>query len=138
MGYAVAQVGELDGAFLKRARERLGVTAFGVNVMTLPPGTEWFEHTHERQDELYFVHAGRAGVRVEGEALELGPGALMHVEARTPRQLWNAGDTDLVVLMVGGCEGYVGRDGQLVNSERDLARRQAAAEGELDAIRRIV
>src|SRR5581483_4275360 len=104
--------------------------------MVLPPGTEWFEHTHERQDELYFVHRGTAGFRVDGEEFELGPGGIVHVEAATPRQVWNAGSEDLVLLMAGGKDGYVGRDGQLVHPERDLERRKRAAEGDLDAIRR--
>jgi mannose-6-phosphate isomerase-like protein (cupin superfamily) len=136
VGHAVVLLDQLEGTFLRRARERLGVTAFGVNVMVLPSGTEWFEHTHERQDELYFVHAGRAGLRVDTETLEVGPGGLVHVEAATPRQIWNAGDEDLIVLMVGGKDGYVGRDGQLVHHDRDFERRKAAGEGDLDAIRR--
>jgi uncharacterized cupin superfamily protein len=136
VGFSVASIEELEGRFLRRARERLGVTAFGLNVMVLPPGTEWFEHSHERQDELYFIHAGRGGLKIGDEIHELGPGGLAHVEAATPRQLWNAGDEDLVVLMVGGKDGYVGRDGKLVHHDRDFERRKAAGEGDLDAIRR--
>jgi hypothetical protein len=38
----------------------------------------------------------------------------------------NASETEeLVLLVVGGKEGYVERDGHLVDPERDLARRQA-------------
>ena len=33
------------------------------------------------------------------------------------------------MLAVGGKDGYVGRDGQLVDVERDLARRQAFTAG---------
>ena len=46
-----------------------------------------------------------------------------------PRRVSNAGDNDLVLLIVGGKGGYVGRDGQLVNEE-DLAKRQALGRGE--------
>ncbi len=135
MGYAHTTIGEAEGHFIRRLREALGVTAFGLNALVLPPGTEWLEHYHERQDELYFVHAGRAGFRVDGDELELGPGAMLHVESTTPRQVWNAGEEDLVLLMVGGKDGYVGRDGQLVNPD-DLERRKRAGEGDLDAILR--
>ena len=55
---------------------------------------------------------------------ELGPGGLCHVESTTPRRFSNVGDDDLVVLVVGGKDGYVGRDGQLVDPERDLERRR--------------
>ncbi len=136
MAWARLTIEEAGDGFVRRLREALGVTAFGLNAMVLPPGTEWFEHTHERQDELYFVHRGTAGFRVDGEEFELGPGGLVHVEAATPRQVWNAGSEDLVLLMAGGKDGYVGRDGQLVHPERDLERRKRAAEGDLDAIRR--
>jgi uncharacterized cupin superfamily protein len=135
MGYAHITIGEAEGRFIRRLREALGVTAFGLNALVLPPGTEWFEHYHERQDELYFVHAGRAGFRVGGDVLELGPGAMLHVESTTPRQVWNAGEDELVLLMVGGEGGYVGRDGQLVDPA-DLERRTRASEGDLQAIKR--
>ena len=136
MGSARVTMDEAGDGFMRRLREALGVSAFGVNALVLPPGTEWFEHYHERQDELYFVHRGTAGFRVDGEEFELGSGGLVHVESTTPRQVWNAGSEDLVLLMLGGKDGYVGRDGQLVHPERDLERRKRAAEGDLDAIRR--
>jgi hypothetical protein len=53
----------------------------------------------------------------------------VYVESTTPRKLTNATDEELVVLAVGGKEGYVGRDGQLVDVERDLPRRQAFTRG---------
>jgi uncharacterized cupin superfamily protein len=134
MGYGVTTIDELPG-FIRSIRRPLGVTAFGVNAIVLPPGTEWFKHWHEQQDELYFVHRGRAGFAVDGERFELGPGGVVHVEAATPRQLWNAGDDELVVLAVGGKGGYVERDGHLVDPA-DVERRRAAGQGDLDAIRR--
>ena len=47
---------------------------------------------------------------VGGDTFELGPGGLVHVESTTPRQATNVGDDDLVLLIVGGKDGYVGRD----------------------------
>jgi mannose-6-phosphate isomerase-like protein (cupin superfamily) len=111
------------------------VQAFGANALVLPPGTEWFNHFHEEQDELYFVHRGRAGFEVEGERFELGPGGCCHVESRTPRRFWNAGDEDLVILAIGGKDGYVERDGQMVDPA-DVERRKAVAAGDLSVIRR--
>jgi mannose-6-phosphate isomerase-like protein (cupin superfamily) len=92
----------------------------------MPPSYEGFLHFHERQDELYFVHRGRALVEVGGETREVGEGGLIHVEATTPRRVSNASDSeDLVLLVIGGKDGYVERDGQLVDPERDLERRRA-------------
>jgi mannose-6-phosphate isomerase-like protein (cupin superfamily) len=111
-------------------RAALGVTAFGVNAVVYPPGYEGFHHYHEQQDELYFVHSGRARVEVGGETRELGPGGLVHVTSTTPRKVSNASDSDdLVMLVVGGKDGYVGRDGMLVDPARDLPRRQAFGSG---------
>jgi mannose-6-phosphate isomerase-like protein (cupin superfamily) len=107
-------------------RRAFGVTAFGVNAIVMPPGFDGFLHYHDEQDELYFVHRGRARVEVEGEVRELGSGGLCHVEATTPRKVSNASDEeDLVLLVVGGKDGYVERDGHLVDPERDLERRRA-------------
>jgi len=97
-------------------------------------GIQWFEHYHEHQDELYFVHAGKAGFEVDGERFELGPGGLVHVESTTPRRFWNAGDGDLVLLLVGGKDGYVERDGKMVDPA-DEDRRRAFSAGDLGAIR---
>jgi mannose-6-phosphate isomerase-like protein (cupin superfamily) len=115
-----------DGPGFRKVRRALGVTAFGVNGVVMPPGMEGFEHFHYEQDELYFVHAGRARVEIGGETRELGEGGLLYVESTTPRKISNASETDeLVLLVVGGKGGYVERDGMLVDPERDLARRQA-------------
>jgi mannose-6-phosphate isomerase-like protein (cupin superfamily) len=125
-GYAFSSVDELGEGFgFRKVRAALGVTAFGVNAIVYPPGFVGFKHWHDEQDELYFVHRGRARVEVGDEVRELGEGGLVHVESTTPRLLSNASDSeDLVLLVVGGKGGYVARDGHLVDVERDLPRRQ--------------
>jgi mannose-6-phosphate isomerase-like protein (cupin superfamily) len=125
--YAFGSLDELgDGPGFRKVRRALGVKAFGVNGVVMPPGFDGFEHFHYEQDELYFVHRGRARVEIGGETRELGEGGLLYVESTTPRKVSNASDTeDLVLLVVGGKGGYVERDGMLVDPERDLARRQA-------------
>ena len=134
-GYAFGSLDELgEGYGFRRVRRALGVTAFGVNAIVMPPGFEGFLHFHDTQDELYFVHRGRARVEVGGETRELGEGGLLHVESITPRRISNASDTeDLVFFVVGGKGGYVERDGQLVDPDRDLARRQAFGAGRIDS-----
>jgi mannose-6-phosphate isomerase-like protein (cupin superfamily) len=130
MGYSKATIDELgEGPGFRKVRQALGVTAFGVNAIIYPPGQEGFLHYHDEQDELYFVHSGSATFEVEGEQFELGPGGVVYVESTTPRKINNRGEQDLVLLVVGGKDGYVGRDGQLVDVERDLPRRQAFTSG---------
>jgi mannose-6-phosphate isomerase-like protein (cupin superfamily) len=130
VGYAKGSIDEMgEGPGFRRIRRELGVTAFGVNALIYPPGQEGFLHYHDEQDELYFVHHGRASFEVDGDEFELGPGGVVYVESTTPRKINNRTDEELVVLAVGGKEGYVGRDGQLVDVERDLPRRQAFSGG---------
>ena len=126
-GYAFSSLDELgDGYGFRKVRRALGVTAFGANAIVFPPGFVGFQHWHDEQDELYFVHRGRARVEVGDEVRELGEGGLVHVEAATHRRVSNASDSEeLVLLVVGGKDGYVERDGHLVDPERDLARRQS-------------
>ena len=126
-GYAFSSMDELgEGPGFRKVRGALGVTAFGVNGVVYPPGFVGFQHWHDEQDELYFVHRGRARVEVGDEVRELGEGGLFHAESTTPRLIINASDTeDLVMLVIGGKDGYVERDGHLVDMEHDLPRRQS-------------
>ena len=128
--FAFATVDELgEGEGFRSVRRALGITAFGANVIVFPPHYEGFLHFHDRQDELYFVHSGRALIEVEGEARELGPGGLFHCESTVPRKVSNAGYEELVVLVIGGSGGYVERDGHLVDLDKDLERRRSFGRG---------
>jgi mannose-6-phosphate isomerase-like protein (cupin superfamily) len=117
VGYAFGTIDELGDGVFRKVRQALGVSAFGVNVLVLEPGVVARPHFHEEQDELYFVHAGRARFALPGESRELGPGGLCHVESTT-RQITSVGDEDLVMLVVGAKDGYVGRDGQLADPSK--------------------
>ena len=58
-GYAVGDLDALgDGPGFRKVRKGLGVTAFGVNAIVMPPGIESGFHYHDTQEELYFVHRG--------------------------------------------------------------------------------
>ncbi len=125
MGYQVSSLDALgDGPGFRKVRGALGVTAFGVNGIVFPPRYEGPNHFHDTQDELYFVHRGTATFTIDGEEHELREGGLVHVESTTHRQISNRTDDDLVLLIVGGKDGYVDRDGHLVDMEIDLPRRQ--------------
>jgi len=121
--YAFSSLEELgEGPGFRKIRGALGVTAFGINGIVMPPGHDGFLHFHDTQDELYFVHRGQVEVEVEGERRVLGEGGLFHVEATTPRKVSNPFDEEAVLLAIGGKEGYVERDGHMVD-EADIARR---------------
>jgi len=123
--FTVSSLEELgEGHGFRKVRAALGVTAFGVNAIVFPAHYEGPNHFHDTQDELYFVHRGTATFTFTGDEHVVEEGGLVHVESTTHRQISNRTDEDLVILVVGGKDGYVERDGHLVDPEIDLPRRQ--------------
>jgi uncharacterized cupin superfamily protein len=116
-GYSVANLSDLgEGPGFRKIRAELDVTAFGINAIVLPEGYESNRHFHDRQQELYFVHRGRIEIRFgDGTAHVLEEGGIARVDAATVRSLKNVGDRDATYVCVGGADGYVGRDGQMVS-----------------------
>ena len=128
MGYEVSSLDSLgEGYGFRKVRAALGVTAFGVNAIVYPPHYDGPNHFHDVQDELYFVHRGTATFTIDGNEHVVGEGGLVHVESTTHRMISNRTDEDLVLYIVGGKDGYVERDGNVV-SEEDLAKRVAIKE----------
>jgi mannose-6-phosphate isomerase-like protein (cupin superfamily) len=123
-GYATAHLDDLgDGPGFRKVRRGLGVSAFGVNAIVLPPGIESGFHYHEVQEELYFVHRGQIELEFgDGSVQKLSEGGLARVDAATPRKIRNVGSVDAVYLVVGGKDGYVGRDGRAPDGEQQRVR----------------
>ena len=93
-------------------RRELGVTSFGINVITLGPRQRGRVHVHERQEEVYLVLEGELTLIVEGEEHVLGRGELASIPPPTRRQLTNAGTDRVRVLALGGHGEHEGRDGR--------------------------
>ena len=128
MSYSISSLDALgEGYGFRKVRGPLGVSAFGVNALVLPPGFEGPNHYHDHQDELYFVHRGTATFSFDGDEHEVAEGGIVHVESTTHRMISNRTGDDLVLFVVGGKGGYVERDGQVVSPE-DLAKRIAMKE----------
>jgi uncharacterized cupin superfamily protein len=115
-GYALSTLGEMgDGYGFRKIRHAVGVTAFGINALVLPPGYSTGVHYHDEQEETYFVHVGEIEFRFGDETAHVvGPGGVARVDAATHRGIKNVGATDAIVIVAGGKDGYVGRDGQVV------------------------
>ena len=119
-GWAVGELDDMgDGPGFRKVRKALGVTAFGVNAIVVPPGYTSGRHLHERQEELYFVHRGAVEFRFgEDERRILGEGTFARVDPGTVRSFRNVSEEEEAVLVcVGGAGGYVGRDGLLPEGE---------------------
>jgi mannose-6-phosphate isomerase-like protein (cupin superfamily) len=113
-GWAIATLDDMgEGPGFRKVRSALGVEAFGVNAIVLPEGHDTGTHLHDRQDELYFVHEGTIEITLGDEAPQtLAAGGFAHVTAPVPRSVRNPGPGEAVYVIVGGKDGYVGRDGR--------------------------
>jgi len=120
-GYAVGSLDDLGEApGFRKVRKGLGVTAFGVNAIVMPPGIDSGFHFHDTQEELYFVHRGTIEMEFgDGSVHTLGEGSMARVDAATVRKVRNVGDVDAVYLCAGGKDGYVGRDGRVPEGEEE-------------------
>ena len=126
-GWATASLDALgDGPGFRKIRRELGVTAFGMNALVIPPGVGSGKHFHDEQEETYFVHQGQVefefGEGDDATTQVLGPGGLARVDAHTVRSVRNVGDEDLILVVVGGKDGYVGRDGRMPEGETGRVR----------------
>jgi quercetin dioxygenase-like cupin family protein len=120
-GWAVSSLNRLgDGPGFRKIRAPLGVSAFGMNAIVLPPGIETGRHFHERQQEVYFLHAGSIEMQFgDGATQRLEAGGIARVDPSTVRKIRNVGDTDAIYVVVGGADGYVGRDGQVPSEDEE-------------------
>ena len=128
-GYAIGDLDALgEGYGFRKVRKGLGVTAFGVNAIVMPPSYETGSHFHDLQEELYFVHRGSIEMEFgDGTTHRLDEGGFARVDAKTLRKVRNVGDGDTVYLCAGGKDGYVGRDGRLPDGEQSVGGPPGAA-----------
>jgi mannose-6-phosphate isomerase-like protein (cupin superfamily) len=104
----------LGGVFV-RARAELGVGAFGLQVINLPPHFDepYAAHAHEGmdyepanhgQEEVYVPLCGRATLVAGERRLELAPGMAVRVGAAQLRNFLT-GDEPFQMLAIGGVAG---------------------------------
>src|SRR5712691_6471706 len=74
------------GGLARRARAELGVTAWGMQVFTLPPDWDGYpNHNHgaeafdPNQEEVYIPLSGAAMLVADGSEFELRPGTMVRV-----------------------------------------------------------
>ncbi|HWX52814.1 MAG TPA: hypothetical protein VNY34_05955 [Solirubrobacteraceae bacterium] len=108
--YTAKRIGEMEagfgGGFLK-ARAELGVTAFGMQVIQLPPNfADYPEHDHAEsgQEEVYLAIGGSGWIEIDGERVELEPEMFVRVGPEPKRKVY-AGPEGLRLLALGGAPG---------------------------------
>ena len=108
-GYTAKSIDELpsmwDG-FARLVRPGLGISAFGANIMDLPPdySTKPHDESDSGQQELYVALRGSGSVDIDGESLPLDAEHLVKVDAGTARVL-SSGADGLRVLCIGSVPG---------------------------------
>jgi uncharacterized cupin superfamily protein len=95
------------GGGMRRVRAGLGITAFGLQVIELPPGFAMYpehDHSHDDQEEVYTVLSGRATLEVGGESHLIEPGVFARV-GPGERRKFTTSDEGVRLLCVGAAPG---------------------------------
>src|SRR5580692_7209604 len=108
--YTAKKLSEMEAGFgggFVKARAELGVTAFGMQVIQLPPSYEDYpEHDHAEsgQEEVFLAIGGSGWIEIEGERVELDGDTFVRVGADCRRKVY-AGPDGLRLLALGGAPG---------------------------------
>ena len=106
----IKRLDEFDAAFggaMKLVRHGLGVEAFGLQVIDMPPNADRYpEHDHaaDGQEEVYTVLKGKAMLQADGEEYELEPDTFARVGPGQKRKLVT-GAEPARLLALGGTPG---------------------------------
>jgi mannose-6-phosphate isomerase-like protein (cupin superfamily) len=110
----VARIDEMEGihgGLARRARAELGVSAWGMQVLTLPPEWKGYpEHNHDatgfdpNQEEVYIPLSGSATLVAGDERFELVPGVMARVGMEQLRRIL-PGPEGIRLIALGGKPG---------------------------------
>jgi len=119
--YAAKKIGEMEasygGGFVK-ARAELGVTAFGMQVIQLPPDFEGYpehDHSDSGQEEVFLAIGGSGWIDIEGERVNLDADTFVRVGPAVRRKVYS-GPQGLRMLAIGGAPGVA----YTINPETEL------------------
>ena len=110
--YTAKRLREMEAGFgggFVKVRAELGVSAFGMQVIQLPPDySDYPEHDHadSGQEEVFVAIGGSGWIDIEGERVELDGETFVRVGAGAKRKVY-AGPEGLRVLVIGGAPGKV-------------------------------
>jgi mannose-6-phosphate isomerase-like protein (cupin superfamily) len=91
---AIDEMEPIHGGLARRARATLGVSAWGMQVLTLPPDWDGYpEHNHDatafdpNQEEVYIPLSGSATLVAGEQRFELVPGMMARVGPEQQRRI---------------------------------------------------
>ena len=99
------------GGIARRARASLGVTGWGMQLMTLPPNWDGYpNHTHSasvddgNQEEVYIPIEGSGQLHADDQVFELRPGMMVRVGPDQLRRIV-PGDEGIQFVALGAMPG---------------------------------
>ena len=130
--YTVKKIDDMEGIYggaFKRARAELGLEAFGMQVIDMPPNADQYpehDHSEDGQEEVYLALRGSAEIEIDGERHQLDPDTMVRVGPGVPRKI-RAGSEGVRVLAMGGCAGeaYKAPDVSQLGAPDPMAQAQA-------------
>lgn len=105
----------IPGIRFRPARQAMGVTAWGMNVIEIDPGCEGYpdhDHKGDDQEEVYVILEGSAVLQAHGEEQVVRAGQMIRVEPGVHRKFVTR-DEGVRFLAIGGTPGkaYEVREG---------------------------
>jgi hypothetical protein len=101
----------IHGGLARRARATLGVSAWGMQVLNLPPNWDGYpDHNHDsnafdpNQEEVYIPLVGSAALVAGSETFELVPGVMARVGPEQMRRIL-PGPEGIRLIAIGGRPG---------------------------------
>jgi len=108
---AIDDMEQIFGGLARRARAELGVTAWGMQVFTLPPNWDDYPmHNHDadafdpNQEEVYIPLTGGATLVADGQEYELRPGMMVRIGPAQMRRIVPGLD-GIRFIALGGAPG---------------------------------
>ena len=96
--------------------DKLHLTGAEVSVNHLPAGANVpFVHYHKKNEEIYFITAGRGKAVIDGETTELAAGDWLRISPKARRQFFAAADEGISYVCIqtkeNSLEEYTATDG---------------------------
>jgi mannose-6-phosphate isomerase-like protein (cupin superfamily) len=108
--YTAKRIQEMEAAFgggFVKARAELGVTAFGMQVIQMPPDYgDYPDHDHAEsgQEEVFLALEGSGYMEVAGERVDMDTETMIRVSPHVKRKV-HAGPDGLRMIVIGGAPG---------------------------------
>src|ERR1700730_15831376 len=108
--YSAVEIDETEAIFggaFRRVRASLGVSSFGMQVVQMPPGADFYpnhDHADSGQEEVYVVLEGSAEFDIEGEHVNASRDTIVRVGPETKRTI-APGPDGVRLLCLGATPG---------------------------------